>query len=63
VAEITNTGEIPEEEKDRCLHGDLKGRGLHITTRLVKQMGGKIELESKGGQTTFRVMYPLVENH
>jgi len=30
---------------------------------LAKQMGGKIELESKDGQTTFRVMYPLIEDH
>jgi signal transduction histidine kinase len=63
VAEISNTGQIPEEDKDRYLRGDAKGRGLHITTRLVKQMGGKMELELKGGQTTFRVMYPLIEDH
>jgi len=61
VAEIANTGQIPEEDKDRYLRGEASGRGLHITTRLVKQMGGKIELESKDGQTTFRAMYPLIE--
>jgi signal transduction histidine kinase len=61
MAEISNTGQIPEEDKDRYLRGEASGRGLHITTRLVKQMGGKTELESKGGQTTFRVMYPLIE--
>jgi len=63
VAEISNTGQIPEEDKDRYLRGEAKGRGLHITTRLVKQMGGKMELELKGGQTIFRVMYPLIESH
>ncbi len=61
MAEISNTGQIPEEDQDRYLRGEASGRGLHITTRLVKQMGGKIELESKDGQTTFRVMYPLIE--
>jgi signal transduction histidine kinase len=61
VAEITNTGEIKEEDKDRYLLGDGKGRGLHITTRLIKRMGGKMELEVKKGQTTFRVMFPLVK--
>ena len=61
VAEITNTGQIPEEEKDRYLLGDGKGRGIHITTRLVKQMGGRMEMEAKAGQTTFRVMFPLVK--
>ncbi|MGQ9645316.1 MAG: GAF domain-containing sensor histidine kinase [Thermodesulfobacteriota bacterium] len=60
VAEITNTGKIREEERDHLLLGDGKGRGLHITTRLVKQMGGKMEVESEEDRTTFRVMLPLV---
>jgi signal transduction histidine kinase len=61
VAEITNTGEISEDDKDRFLLGEGKGRGLHITTRLVKRMGGKTEVESREGQTTFRVMFPLAK--
>jgi signal transduction histidine kinase len=60
VAEITNSGEIPEGEIDRYLLGESRGRGMHITTRLIKRMGGKMELESSGGQTTSRVMFPLV---
>ncbi len=59
VAEITNTGEISEEERERCLLGENQGRGLHITTRLVKHMGGKIDIESRDGRTTFRVELPL----
>ncbi|NWF56570.1 MAG: GAF domain-containing sensor histidine kinase [Syntrophaceae bacterium] len=59
VAEITNTGEISEEEKERCLLGESRGRGLHITTRLVKHMDGKIEVESLNGRTTFRIELPL----
>jgi len=61
VAEITNTGKIREEDRDRFLMGDGKGRGLHITTRFVKRMGGKMEVESEEYRTTFRVMLPLVE--
>jgi signal transduction histidine kinase len=61
VAEVANSGEIREEDRDRYLLGDGRGRGLHITTRLVKQMNGKIEMESVGGQTTFRVMFPLAK--
>jgi signal transduction histidine kinase len=61
VAEITNTGQIPEEAKARYLVGDGRGRGIHITTRLVKRMGGKMEVESEEGQTTFRVMFPLAK--
>jgi signal transduction histidine kinase len=60
VAEITNSGEIPEGDIDRYLAGESRGRGMHITTRLIKRMGGKMELESGGGQTTSRVMFPLV---
>jgi signal transduction histidine kinase len=60
VAEVTNTGQIREEDRDRYLVGEGRGRGLHITTRLVKQIRGKMEMESGEGQTTFRVMFPLV---
>jgi signal transduction histidine kinase len=63
VAEITNTGEISEEDKDRFLLGEGRGRGLHISTRLVKRIGGKTEVESQEGQTTFRVMFPLVKEN
>jgi len=61
VAEITNTGQISEEDKERYLHGEGRGRGLHITSRLVKLMGGKTEVESGEGQTTFRVMFHLID--
>jgi len=61
VVEITNTGQIPEEDKARYLLGDGRGRGIHITTRLVKRMGGKMEVESEKGRTTCRVMFPLVK--
>ena len=61
VAEISNTGEIPAEDRDRYLQGEGKGRGLHITARLVKRLGGQIELECRDGMTTFRVLFPLHE--
>jgi len=61
VAEISNTGQIPVEDKKRYLLGDGRGRGIHITTRLVKRIGGKMEVESEGNRTTFRVLFPLAE--
>jgi signal transduction histidine kinase len=61
VVEINNTGPISEEEKDRFIHGEGRGRGLHISTRLIKNMKGVMSVESRGGQTTFWVMLPLVE--
>jgi signal transduction histidine kinase len=59
IAEISNQGEIAEGEIERCLLGQARGRGLHITTRLIRHMGGKMEVESGEGQTTFRVDLPL----
>ena len=59
VFEITNTGQISEEERKRCLRGEGRGRGLHITTRLIKHMGGKMEIKSEKGQTTFCISLPL----
>ena len=61
VAEITNSGQVPEEDVDRLLSGESRGRGLHITTRLIKRMGGKLEVESHKGETTFRVILPLIK--
>jgi signal transduction histidine kinase len=59
VVEITNTGEIPREEISRLLDGETRGRGLHITSRLIRVMGGKLEIESCKNRTTFRVILPL----
>jgi signal transduction histidine kinase len=60
VAEITNSGQIQNKDIDRLVSGESKGRGLHITTRLIKRMGGKMEVESSKGRTTFRVVLPFI---
>jgi len=61
VVEINNTGQISEEDIDRFTLGEGRGRGLHISTRLIKNMEGFLSVESGGGRTTFCVMLPLVE--
>ncbi len=61
LVEINNTGQIPEEEKDQFVLGEGRRRGLHICTRLVKNMRGKMWAESREGQITFSIMLPLVE--
>lgn len=63
VVEINNTGQISDEEKDRFTLGESRGRGLHISTRLIRNMEGVLSVESGEGQTTFHVMLPLVEPH
>jgi signal transduction histidine kinase len=60
IAKIINTGEMAEKEKIAILMETARGRGLHITNRLIKQMKGKLEVESEGGKITFRVQLPLV---
>ena len=59
VAEIINTGRISEEDQERLLHHDGRGRGLHITVRLIKHMGGKFDVEVHEGRTIFRLILPL----
>ncbi len=61
VVEINNTGQISDEERERFTLGEGRGRGLHISTRLIRNMEGVLSVESEGGQTTFCVMLPLVE--
>ncbi len=60
VAEISNTGKISEAGREQILGGETTGRGLHITNRLVKIMGGRIELEAEDNHTTFRVYIPRI---
>jgi len=59
VVEITNTGEISREEIARLLDGETSGRGLHITSRLIKLMGGRLEIESRKNRTISRITLPL----
>jgi signal transduction histidine kinase len=61
VVEINNTGRISEEERERFVLGESRGRGLHISTRLIRNMKGVLSVESGEGQTTFYVMLPVVE--
>ncbi len=59
VAEIINTGQISEEDQERLLHSDGRGRGLHITVRLIKRMRGKFDVQVHEGRTIFRLLLPI----
>jgi len=60
-AEISNTGEISEEDKLRVLEGEGSGRGLYITLRIVRMFRGKMEIKAKKGITTVVVCLPNVK--
>jgi signal transduction histidine kinase len=59
VAEIMNDGRIAEEDRERLLQGDGRGRGLHTSVRLIKRMGGKLDVEVQEGRTIFRLFLPI----
>jgi signal transduction histidine kinase len=61
MVEITNTGQIAEEEIERYLQGEGRGKGLYICNRMVTNMGGKISVEAREGFTTFRVTLPVMQ--
>ena len=60
-AEIRNTGKISEEDRLKLVEGEGGGRGLYITHRIVRLLGGKIETQTQGNQTVFVVRLPLYD--
>jgi signal transduction histidine kinase len=59
-AEISNTGVISEEERLRLLEGESQGRGLYITSRIIRVLQGKIEIQVGKKTTTVVVRLPIV---
>ena len=57
-AEITNTGHISEEDRERFLAGEGRGRGFYITNRIIRLLKGKIEISDGQDTTTFIVRLP-----
>lgn len=60
-AEISNTGNISEEERLRLLGGEGEGRGLYITFRIIRMLRGKIEIRRGKNTTAFVVRLPIYE--
>jgi signal transduction histidine kinase len=59
-SEISNTGQISEEDRLKILEGEGQGRGLYIIHRIIRMLKGKIEIqEGKDKTTTFVVRLPL----
>jgi len=57
-AEISNTGNLSEEERLRLLEGEGRGRGLYITHRIIRLLKGKIEISIDKNITTIVVRLP-----
>ena len=69
VIEITDSGEgIPEEIRERIFKpffttkpvGEGSGLGLDIVQKIVTKHQGSVEVESRPGKTTFRVLLPML---
>jgi signal transduction histidine kinase len=60
-AEITNTGQIPEEDRRRLLEGEGEGRGLYITYRIIRLLKGRVDVTSYQDKTTFVVFLPRAQ--
>jgi signal transduction histidine kinase len=57
--EITNTGPILDEERRRLLEGEVEGRGFYITQRLVRLLGGNIDIKGDKDTTTVSLHIPI----
>lgn len=58
-AEISNTGNIAEEERLKLIEGEASGRGLYITHRIIRILKGKIDIRAGIDKTTMVVRLPL----
>ena len=59
-SEISNTGQISEEDRLKILEGEGQGRGLYIIHRIIRMLKGKIEIQMGEDKTTkFVVRLPL----
>lgn len=58
-AEIANTGQISEEDRLNLQEGESRGRGIHITHRIVRLLKGQIEVKVGEKSTKIVVRFPM----
>jgi signal transduction histidine kinase len=57
--EVKNTGEISEQERAGLLAGETRGRGGHITRRIIRMLNGKIDIRTSEKKTSVLLKIPL----
>jgi len=57
--EVKNTGEISEQERAGLLAGETRGRGGHITRRIIRMLNGKIDIRISEKKTSVLLKIPL----
>ena len=58
-AEISNSGQISEEDRLKLLEGEGRGRGIYITHRLIGLLKGRIVVKVGKDSTTMIVCFPM----
>jgi signal transduction histidine kinase len=58
-AEISNTGQISEEDRLKVLEGEGSGRGFYIIHRVIRLLKGNVEIHVGKGTITTVVRLPL----
>jgi signal transduction histidine kinase len=58
-AEISNSGQISEEDRLKLLEGEGRGRGIYITHRLIRLLKGRIVVKVGKDSTTMMVCFPM----
>jgi signal transduction histidine kinase len=59
--EITNTGVISDEDRNRLLEGEGRGRGIYIIHRIIRLLKGRLDIHTDRDSTTLLVRLPLAQ--
>jgi signal transduction histidine kinase len=57
--DVKNTGAILDEDRRRVIEGDVQGRGLYITRRIVRLLNGNINIKAGKKTTTVSLRLPV----
>jgi signal transduction histidine kinase len=57
--DVRNTGVILDEDRRRVIEGDVQGRGLYITRRIVRLLNGNFTIKAGKKTTTVSLRLPV----